>query len=121
MIMISIEVKDLVGNELIFEVSSHSGIETDWLELDGDTLQWVSSVLSERPFKPKPNEVYSWFVIETEESSSSPEKKLTIEVQRGKSRVKRKSVVPKAVFLKFWNFLHHQKLPSELGSSKRAH
>ncbi|MES9912723.1 MAG: hypothetical protein ABW126_10055 [Candidatus Sedimenticola sp. 4PFRAG1] len=117
--MIKILIKEIKRSTLLFDICSEHDCECDSIELDAKSKKWIETVIKEKPFKEKAGEQYNWQVIEVSEGGGSTEKRVTIEIHRGKSRVKRSAPVPKPVFLKFWNYLHHQKLPSELPSNVR--
>ena len=112
--MIKILIKEIKQSTLLFDICNEQDCESDSIELDTSSKKWVESVMKERPFKEKAGEQYYWQIIEVREGGGHPEKYVTIEIHRGRSRVKRSAAVPKTIFLKFWNYLHYQKLPSEL-------
>lgn len=119
--MMDIQIRELRKTQLIFEVVVGQLREQDTVQLDEPTSLELEEILRERPFKPRKNEEYSLHVIETEENNRDSEKRVTLEIRRGKSRVKRKLTIPKPVFLKFWNYLHHQTLSIGFPESIRGH
>lgn len=99
--MIDIPIREIRKALLIFEVVAGQHREQDTVQLDEPISIELKEILRERPFKPRNNEEYSLHVIEAGENNKDFEKTLTLEIRRGKSRVKRKIVIPKPVFLKF--------------------
>jgi hypothetical protein len=118
--MIEIKLLKIEGDMLKFNVSIDKNVESDNVTLDEVSCRWISSVMAEKPFKSKPINDYVYTIAAVEEGGGIPEKYLTIEISNGKSRLKRKSEIGKGVFLKFWTYLHHQKLPSEIKPYERS-
>ena len=118
--MIEIKLLKIEDDILEFDVSIDENVERDSVTLDEHSCRWVSSVMDEKPFKSRPTNDYVYTVAAVEEGGGIPEKYLTIEISNGKSRLKRKSEIGKGVFIKFWAYLHHQKLPSEIKPYERS-
>lgn len=118
--MIRFQIREIRKTLLIFEVVGEAHREQDTIQLDEPTSIELERIMRERPFKPRKNDEYSLYVIATEENNQDSIKRLTLEIRRGKSRVKRKITVPKLVFLKFWNYMKHQTLPSGLPENIRV-
>jgi hypothetical protein len=89
-------------------------------EVNPTTMQKILLIVNRDPFPKKKIGELTYHIISVTEGGGT-KKGATIEIRKGRSRVKRELTIPRELFILLWNVFHFRSLPNNLPDTKRKH